>query len=88
MKLAINKNFATRDDLDKYVRSTFGENAESNSDVSIEMSADEMATFSLDESTTVYGVKVVTADQSDVVVEVKPSRVVLGSKRKATKKRK
>lgn len=87
MKISVNKTFANRGELDAYVRSTFGEDAQANAGVAIEIAPEEMTALALDESTTVYGVKVAAAEASDVVAKEGPVRAVFGGRRKAKKKK-
>ncbi len=89
MNINISKTFATRDELDSYVRSRFGEDATKNAEVTLELSAEEMQTFALDETTTVHGVKVVAATvDSDEEIKLggKVSRVAVLKKVKKTAK--
>ncbi len=58
MNISINKTFATRDELDSYVKSRFGDDSSKNADIVMQMSGEEMQKLALDESTTVHGVKV------------------------------
>jgi uncharacterized protein YuzE len=60
MKIIIEKQFDTRADLDHYITTTFGENAERNKEVSLEIDADTQTKLQLDEETTVRGVKITT----------------------------
>ncbi len=71
MDIRINKTFASRDELDSYVKSRFGDDPNKNIDVVMELSTDEMKKLSLDESTTVHGVRVAEASN--------PEEVALGS---------
>lgn len=86
MKISINKIFDTRDDLDKYVRSTFGEDPTANADVSLELSADEMSSLALDETTLVHGVRVTATDSEEVLEKPTPLvRAQLGGKKRKPK---
>lgn len=76
MNINITKNFSTRDELDSYVKSRFGDDASKNLDVTLELTPEEMDKLSLDESTTVHGAKVVPVVNDD---EVKVPRF-LGSR--------
>lgn len=64
-KLTLDKNFTTRQELDAYVRSTFGEDINENSSITIEFSKAEqndlmLATLmaSVDDTTKIFGVKI------------------------------
>ena len=63
MKIFIEKEFETRSDLDNYIKTTFGDNAEVNKGVTLETDADTLQKLKLDESTSVHGVKVVEAKE-------------------------
>ena len=59
MKIIVDKNFETREELDTYVRTTFGENVEANSVVRLEVDAETRTKLQLSEDVTVHGVRVV-----------------------------
>jgi len=50
--------FKDREELDAYVRSTYGDNAEKNKELTLELTQDEMTKFLLSEKTTVFGAKI------------------------------
>ena len=58
MKIIIDKEFVTREDLDQYVRTTFGDNPENNKEISLEMNQESLTKLQLSDKTTIYGVKV------------------------------
>ena len=58
MTIKIEQDFATRADLDSYVRSTFGENPDNNKAITLELTQMELDKLSLSDKTLVYGVKV------------------------------
>ena len=58
MKILVDKEFDTRQDLDQYIRTTFGDNAETNKEVSLEMDQDTLQKLQLSDKSTIYGVKV------------------------------
>ena len=62
-RIIVNKEFKTRGDLDSYVTSRFGKDESKNSEHVIELSEAEMATLSLSEDNSVYGVHVVKATE-------------------------
>lgn len=47
----------TRDQLESYIRSTFGDNPAVNANITLELSQEEAQTLSLDASTKIYGVR-------------------------------
>lgn len=53
------KTFESRDDLDAYIRSTHGDNADKNKEITLEMPAEEMQKMLLSEKTTIFGVKII-----------------------------
>lgn len=59
MKITIEREFESRKDLDSFVKSRFGENAEANKNITIELDQDSMQRLSLSEKTTINGIKVV-----------------------------
>ncbi len=64
-KITINREFRDRTDLDEFVRSRLGSDAQKNSDHVIEASAEELTKLGLSESTTVFGVRVVTSKKKE-----------------------
>lgn len=62
MKIIVEKQFDTRADLDQYIRTTFGDNAENNKEVSLEIDKDTQSKLQLSEDTTVHGVRITTPE--------------------------
>lgn len=62
MKIVIDKQFDTRADLDQYIRTTFGDNAESNKEVSLEIDAETQGKLQLSEESTIHGITITTPD--------------------------
>lgn len=60
MKITVNKEFASRKELENYVRVTFGENEEKNKEISLDVSAEEAEKMLVDDSTLIHGVKIKT----------------------------
>jgi len=58
MRVEVNKNFATRDELDAYIRSTVGTDEKENKLTTIELTEKEAVALSLDPTVTIYGVKI------------------------------
>ena len=58
MKISIDKTFETREELDSFIRSRFGENQEENIKHELEISIEEGQKLALDANTKVFGVRV------------------------------
>lgn len=58
MKISIQKMFENREELDSFIRTTFGEDISKNKDIVIETDKKTLQKLSLSEATTVYGVKI------------------------------
>ena len=58
MKIKLNKTFSSREELDNFVRTSFGEDPIENKDIVLELSPEELASLSLSESSKVYGAKI------------------------------
>ena len=58
MQIKLEKTFETRDDLDAHIRSVYGDNADINKEITLEMSEDEMQKMLLSEKTTIFGIKI------------------------------
>lgn len=69
-KISVNRSFASREDLDNYVKNTFGADVENNRDITIEATKEVLEKLSLSESTTVYGVKFVPVEEAEVIADV------------------
>lgn len=63
IKFTIDKKIDTREELDAYVRSSFGENQEKNKGLTIEAHPDVLKNLALSEDATVYGVRIVKNDK-------------------------
>lgn len=63
MKILIDKEFNTREELDSFVRSRFGENQEDNIKHELEITGAEAQKLALDDNTTVYGVRVLVKQE-------------------------
>lgn len=58
MKIVLEKELATRADLESYIRVTFGEDAVANKAITLEIPEDDLPALALSADTTVFGVKV------------------------------
>ncbi len=58
MKITINKQFNSREELDNFIRNTYGEDSIKNKDLTLEMENEDLKKFSLSEKTNIFGVKV------------------------------
>ena len=58
MKISLDRQFETREELDTYVAGTFGENPDKNKALTIEAPQEELTKLMLDDKKTVFGVKV------------------------------
>lgn len=59
MKITIDTEFKTRDELDAFIRSRVGDNQEANISHEIELSSEEAKKFLVDKNTKIYGVRVI-----------------------------
>lgn len=59
MKITIDKDFNTREELDAFVRSRLGENQDENIKHEVELNVEEAQKLQVDENTKVFGVRVV-----------------------------
>lgn len=58
MKIVIDKEFSTRQELDRFIVSRFGDNKESNIQHEIELTEDDGKKLGLSEKVNVHGVRV------------------------------
>jgi hypothetical protein len=58
MPIIINESFDNRADLDAYIKKTFGDDAEVNKSITIELPQEELSKLLLSEKVTVFGVKI------------------------------
>lgn len=58
MIIKAEKTFGSREELDAYIRTTFGDNPEANKDIILEMPQEELTKLSLSDKVNVFGVKV------------------------------
>ena len=66
MRILIEKTFEDRETLENYIRTSFGEDPEKNREITIELPQATMDSFLLDETTTIYGVRVRRLPDSNV----------------------
>jgi uncharacterized protein YpmS len=59
MKITLETDFKTREELDSFIRSRVGDNQEENIKHEVEVTEDEATKLALDRSTRVFGVRVV-----------------------------
>lgn len=79
MQITISKSFVTRQDLDDYIRTTFGDDVQVNKTVTFQSTAENLKALNLSESSTVWGVKVKTLPVDEIVSEVIAPTPMLGS---------
>lgn len=58
MKITTNKQFNSREDLDRYIKNTHGDNSNNNKEIIIEAGTEELKKLALSEKVNVFGVKV------------------------------
>lgn len=59
MKLVIDTDFKSREELDAFIRSRVGDNAQENIKHEVELTPDEATKLALDTNTNVFGVRVI-----------------------------
>lgn len=58
MKIVVEKELASRAELDAYIRTTFGDDMNANKSIALEIPEEQLTILALSADTTVFGVKV------------------------------
>lgn len=69
MKIVINKEISSREELDAYIRKTFGDDASKNGEITLEILPEAIKELSLGEDVTVFGVKIKKVEEIEVKKE-------------------
>jgi cupin superfamily acireductone dioxygenase involved in methionine salvage len=62
IKITLSKDVDTREELDNFVRTNFGEDHEKNREVTLEANSETLQKLNLSEDTTVFGVRITKND--------------------------
>lgn len=69
MKISIDKEFTSREELDSFVLSRLGDNQEENIKHELEITPEESQKLAIDADTKVFGVRVLVKEVLDAVIK-------------------